>query len=452
MGLDSLLQQITTSMRSKTSPTDLLNNSPLDIGNKLGSTSQEFTGSSAKDQTLGGTASEVSAKSAGADASYTTTQQGVTGQQQFAAFKPQVSFVTSTDQKSIDNPELAAVEKSIDVKAFSSAEMAKLKSVTGEESPTKDSTYNWFGDVQKMNGTYIGPAEDGLKSEDGTLLSGAKSLGAKTIDTVSTLSSPQKMNQLTQDNLDMLPPNVRSTVGGIVGRTSGQLAVRTQMVTGKASAVYNVGKGVSDLLGMGEYYPEAVGSDGRPIKGFSGKDADFKTIDGLYRDARALCSNVDGNYSEFGASKDAYDLLLRSASESGCAKLLDQIANCDKYYDQRSGNIAYTGSKLGAYRGDPYTVNATQRMTGRNGTYNPRYLGRTTAANMDYDNDGDEFDTYLSNNGMTRKSLFQDEYGPDDTYDARHISAISANNKKFVDDSIGSDTSNIGVKLLSLFG
>lgn len=453
MGIDDLIQGLADKLRATPSATNMLKTSPKDTAAALGNTASSFGSSRSTDIGLGGTSSESKAKAATIANSLKTTQQGVSGKNEFSAVVPEVAFVTSTNQKAIDNPELVAAENAIDVKAFSDADMAKIREMSGEDQPKDDSVFGWLKNFQQTSAGQTGDLDENMQAADKPELSPVQSLGRAAGSTLKTATDPRAMSQKAEENLEFLPPNMRSSVGGIVGRSSGQIADRASRVTNRISAVNDAGANIATILGMGEYYPEVTDEYGRPIKGVAGKDASYRAIDGLYNDASYLCSNVGKDFSEFGSLKDAYDILLAAAMGSGLARLVRQLMECDKYYDQRSNTVAYQGSRMAMYRGDPYTVNAGQDMYGRSRAYDPRYTSRTMISNMEYDQDNlDEYDNYLSSHNLTRRQVLEDEYAPPGTLSARQMSATSVNNSRFVKDTVGGDTASMGLSLLNMFG
>ena len=449
-----LLAQMQALLKSKDlSSKNIVTSSSADIASSLGSTESNFGSSSAKDDTLGGTKSEVADAKTTTDSNYKNLSQGVTGKSSMSAVNTPVTFVTSTDQKAIDNPDVASVSNNIDFRTYTDEEMAKIREITGEENPTeKDASeglFTWNSGLLKNSASKNATLKNSMEGEDKGFLSSVSDYSKS----AQTATSSKNVSKLAQDNLDFLPPNVRSTVGGVAGNASGKLSNKIGVLNNKAGAISGFATSAGAVLGIGGDYPEGQTANGESA-GYFGSDADYKDIDNMYRSSKAVCSGIGNPLNEYSNMKELFDVLYDACMRSGMANLARQLMDCSegKWVDGRTSSLAYQGSYTAAKRGDPYTLNTAASLRGTSGISNPKNLARTTGYSMDYNEDNsNEFDSFLGSNGLTRSSLYEDDRRAG-TISSQQVVASSQRNTKLSDSALGKDTTKTALKIFDFFG
>lgn len=461
--LEDALQTVATKLKnSGISAKDLLSSSPSDIASSIDDTSDSFEYTNTRSAVLGGTSQDTIEARTTAKKNASLLSEGVSGQNKADVYTQQVSFVTSTSKRSLENPELTNISTGVDTRQYTDEELQRLSNLYGTEEIDDETAYQdlnkWFEENSKTSASKSTTLKNGLVAEDESIFGGIKSTTQGTQDTFSR----RNVSTITQESLSDLPPNMRRSIGGVAGNEAGKIGNRVGAINNKINSIENFGSNASDIILIASgNYPEATDENGNPIPGLSNSDIAYKKIDALYRDARYLCDGIGDNFSAFAELKDIFDLLLREAMNSGLARLLRQLLECGTaagyggripYYDTRSNTILSRGVKTAASNGDPYTLNVAQDYIGKNNIQDPFGTGLTVATNMDYnDSSSAELDTYLSSHNYTKQDLFMDHNAPSNTINSQSVTLVSSKNSKLVDDTLSKDTRVTAIKLLDMF-
>lgn len=452
MDIASSIQTLTDALKSASpSAKSILSNSIDDLKNSLAASKSSFSSPNIlQDGSLGSTLTDVVASKKVAEENFKTLTKNLSNTTKIEAIKPPTSFVSSTSQQLIDGVNLPSFSSVISPENFTSSELTKLSQLSGVSEFTSESLTETIKDqLVSAQGQFASQAEvmkDAITDSDKGILSGLSSIGNSQI--------VQDTKSLASKAFDSLPSGMQSTISQISSLTTSQLSRKLSTITSKISSISNVGSALGSIVGLGGDYPEVTNLSGQPISGLAGKDMSYSEINGLYKDARQICDNVDLlDMLEYGNLKDVFDILVNAALNGGLASLVRQLMNCSAFADKRTGYIMQGNVGTVASRGDIFTLNAIQDYVGSSGMPNPLGTARTVAANMDYSPESaSALQTFLSSNGLSESDLVQDSNsGYPSTISSQQVTYLSAKSPKYSESILSKDLVNTAMTFLTSF-
>lgn len=449
---DSIQSLANTLRNTSVSAKSTLGASLESLRSSLPSTASSFTPQNlTQNAALGSTKVDVEAAKKVAEDNYQKLAQSLAGTSKAGAIQPPTSFVTSPSGQAVQTVTLETTSTSFNLDSLTAAETTKLSNLIGASNLSTDEIA--LQALQgKLNTTQIAaPGKTAsmvstMKSSNSGLFSGMISSISETTD-VDIASWPSKAKEY-------LPTDLQRAVGSISSRTTDQLAGKLSTLNRSLSAISDVGSQLSSVLGLGGSYDELTGANGQALYGVAGKDMSYSQVNALYKDAQAICSNVDLlSLLEYGNLKDVFDVLVNAALNGGLAQLLKQLMNCGTFADKRTGYIMQSNTYTVASRGDIYTLNAIQEYVGASGMTSPLSTARIVAANMDYnDSTQAELDTFLTANGLTRQDLVKDSSSKYSAISTQNVGFLSSKSSGLTTGILGSDLTTTALQFLSTFG
>lgn len=289
------------------------------------------------------------------------------------------------------------------------------------------------------------------------LTSSVSGIASKLTSTVSDFSK----NALS-GALNMLPTSVTSFFNNNTLDLTSQLTDSASFLSSKLPFIGGITDKLLDLnslLPTGLNYPSRSDTNGNAIPGISPTSNISNTdIDSLYDLARSICNNVGfSGLFNYGNKKDLYDMLLLLAGTLGLSSLLNQLLNCNTYFDNRSNAVLKNKVKGSAvYNGDPYTYNTVATTLSPTDMVDALFDLRYLNANMDLSNDKEGKVAMYNNTanvlGIDKTKLVSgNTYGNRNSLNMQNVVTMSNRNTTIIDSIIPKDTREIGTVLFKAF-
>lgn len=299
-----------------------------------------------------------------------------------ANLESKTSFIATNNKKGISNALLPVADLGVNLSNLKNKAIDKFSELAGTVNTVTDAVNNVKsqvqGTIQNVTSTGTSILATITSPVTDTILS-VKS----TVEDVTDAIDPNNVKQLVQNTLGDLPFGLDDIIGTMAGEQAEKLQNKIEKVESKFSGITGISSVIANVSNYADSPSQVTDDLGKIVVGLCNGNIDKDDLDSLYKAATEICPNVSApDYSSFGENKLAYSTLLDQAIESGCADLLRQLMNCDKYFDMDAKRLI--ADKLGsaARSGDPELVKTMLDATGTSSIDDPKKFALTLGTNI----------------------------------------------------------------------
>lgn len=383
-----------------------------------------------------------------------------------AALAQPVSFVTKSIKETIgvaSTPSDIAGIVDLSNLSISTDMLSTLSARTGIENLNSGGSIS--SALKSMAGSISGNMSSAMSAFQGlnvssmfsSVTSGVSGMASKLTSSVASFSK----NALS-GALGMLPTSVTSFFNNSTTDLTSQLTDSASFLSSKLPFMDGITDKLFDLnslLPTGLNYPSRSDANGNAIPGMSpNSNVSNNDIDGLYSLARSLCSGVGfSGLFNYRNNKDLYDMLLLLAGTLGLNALLNQLLNCNNYFDQRSSMVLKKKVKdASVYNGDPYTYDTVATTLSPvdmvDALSDLRFLNANMSLAEDKAGKIAAYDSAAHRLSVDKSKLVSGKtYGIRSALNMQNVVTMSNKNTTVIDSIIPKDVREIGTVLFRAF-